>query len=106
MGNQLSLPQTETEYRNALIDAAEVGAEKALIEIGAKSPVIKRTDAERLYHKRTIKILVDAELIEPKKNGERNSAVYFDRIQLLTAIRSYYRIFNYQKPQQNEKSNT
>lgn len=100
MGNDLILPQSETEYRNALIDAAEVGAEKALIEIGAKSPVIKRTEAERTYSKQTIKILLKAELIEPKKTGERNSTVYFDRIQLLTAIRSYYRIMNYTKPQQ------
>jgi hypothetical protein len=100
MGN-LILPQTEVEYRNALIDAAEVGAEKALIEIGSKSPVIKRTDAERTYTKRTIKILLKAELIELKKPGERNSAAHFDRIQLLTAIRSYYRIINYRKLQQN-----
>lgn len=34
---------TDIEYRNALIDAAEVGAEKAIIVIWAKSPVIKRT---------------------------------------------------------------
>lgn len=95
MGTDLSLPQSETEYRNALIDAAEVGAEKALIEIGCKSPIIKRTDAERTYSRRTIKILLDAGLIEAKKTGERNHTVYFDRIQLLTAIRSYYRIMNY-----------
>lgn len=98
MGN-LILPQTEIEYRNALIDAAEVGAEKALIEIGSKSPVIKRTDAERLHSKSLIKTLINAELIVLKKNGGRNSTVYFDRIQLLTAVRTYYRITNY-KPQQ------
>lgn len=56
---------SQTEYRNALIDAAEVGAEKALIEIGAKSPVIKRTEAERTYNKRLIATLIKAELIEP-----------------------------------------
>lgn len=95
MGNQLTLPQTETEYRNALIDAAEVGAEKALIEIGAKSPVIKRKDAERTYTTRLIRTLIQAGMLEPKKEGERNSAVYFDRIQLLTAVKTYYKVINY-----------
>ena len=79
MGNELTLPRSETEYRNALIDAAEVGAEKALIEIGAKSPVIKRKDAERKYTPRIIRILIQAGMLEPKKEGERNSAVYFGR---------------------------
>lgn len=97
---------SQTEYRNALIDAAEVGAEKALIEIGAKSPVIKRTEAERTYNKRLIATLIKAELIDPKKGGERNSAVVFDRIQLLTAVRTYYRIMNYKPQQKNETSNT
>lgn len=97
---------SQTEFRNALIDAAEVGAEKALIEIGAKSPVIKRTEAERVYEKRLISTLIKAGLIDPKKAGTRNSTVYFDRIQLLTAVRTYYRVMNYTKPQQkNEKSN-
>lgn len=96
---------TQTEYRNALIDAAEVGAEKALIEIGAKSPVIKRAEAERIYTKRLVKTLIKADMLELKKTGERNSAVYFDRIQLLTAVRTYYSIITFNKPQQNERSN-
>lgn len=95
----LTLPQTEIEFRNALIDAAEVGAEKALIGIGERSPMIKRTVAERVYEKHTIKSLLDAELISPHKKGSRNATVYFDRLQLITALKTYYRITNYQ-PQQ------
>lgn len=95
----LNLPQTEIEFRNALIDAAEVGAEKALIGIGEKSLLVKRTEAERVNGKHTIKTLLDAELIRPHKEGSRNETVYFDRLQLTIALKTYYRITNYQ-PQQ------
>ena len=90
---------SEIEYRNALIDAAEVGAQKVLIEIGQLSPVIKQKEAERIYKKQTIKALIDADMIKLQKKGERNSAIYIDRLQLITAIKTYYRVMN-TNPQQ------
>lgn len=90
---------SEIEYRNALIDAAEVGAQKALIEIGQVSPVIKRTEAERIYKPNIIKALLKADMIKLQKKGERNSAVYIDRLQLITAVKTYYRVMNI-NPQQ------
>lgn len=90
---------SRTEYLNSLIDAAEVGAQKALIEIGQLSPVIKRTEAERTYKTHIIKALLKAEMIKLYKNGERNSATYFDRLELISAIKTYYKILK-TKPQQ------
>ena len=47
--NSLQLPLTETEYRNALLDAAELGAQKALEQAGILKPYFKLREAQRRF---------------------------------------------------------
>ena len=84
----LSMPQTEIEYRNALIDAAEVGAMKALVEIGELKPFLKLREAYRKYGQGTVKRWIAEGLIEVKKDGDRTSSVRIDRIKLLTVAKT------------------
>lgn len=90
--SNLILPQTEIEYRNALIDAAEVGAAKAMIKVGALSPLIKKTTAEDIYSASIIRKLVKNGLVKLIKQGDRNHTVYLDRIELISAIKTFYQI--------------
>lgn len=78
----ISLPTTETEFRNALVDAAEVGAQKALINVGVLSATIKLADAYRLYGRRQVDAWIEARLIDPIKDGSRNCSVRIDRVQI------------------------
>lgn len=80
----LSLPQTEIEFRNALIDAACVGAQKVLIEIGVLKPFLKQREAYRLYGESVVKRWIKEDLIHPIKDGSRNASVRIDRIEIVT----------------------
>lgn len=51
----LQIPTTEIEYRNALIDAAELGAKMALKEAGLIKPYMKQAEAYRLYGEKIVK---------------------------------------------------
>lgn len=82
------LPQTEIEYRNALIDAAEVGASKILMECGVLKPFLKLREAYRLHGEGTVKRWISEGLINPVKDGPHNSTVRIDRIELLTVART------------------
>ena len=76
------LPKTETEYRNALLDSAEMGAKKVLQEIGYIRPYLKLKEAQRLYGSSDVNRWIKEGLITPKKDGPRNSSVRIDRIQI------------------------
>lgn len=85
----IQLPETEIEYRNALIDAAELGATKALIEIGQLKPYFKLSEANKLYGRSNVKKWIEADLVKPIKHGERNSMVWIDKIQIMTVAKTY-----------------
>lgn len=78
------LPQTEIEFRNALIDAAEIGATKALIQIGQMKPYYKLREAYRLYGESVVKRWIKEGLIRPIKDGNRTASVRIDRVQIET----------------------
>lgn len=81
MGN-LTLPRTETEYRNALLDAAEMGAQKALIEVGLLKPYFKLREAQRRYGEAIVNRWIREGLITPIKDGGRTASVRIDRMQI------------------------
>ncbi|MCE5321295.1 MAG: hypothetical protein LLF93_09395 [Bacteroidales bacterium] len=87
MGN-LILPQTEVEYRNALIDAAEIGATKALIELGITKPYLKLSEAKRKYGPAIVVRWEKEGLITFLKDGNRNASVRIDRIQIETIAKA------------------
>lgn len=88
------LPQTEIDYRNALIDAANIGAMKAMIELGAIKPFLKQREAFRLYGESVVKRWIKEGLIHPIKDGDRTASVRIDRVQIasvaMTANRASY----------------
>ena len=82
------LPLTEIEYRNALIDAAEIGAMKALESIGISKPFLKQREAFRLYGEGQVKRWIKEGLIKPIKDGNRTSSVRISRIQIETLAKT------------------
>lgn len=82
------LPQTEIEYRNALIDAAELGARKALEEVGMIKPYLKLREAQRLYGISIVNRWIQEGLINTIKDGTRNASVRINRIQIETVAKT------------------
>lgn len=88
------LPQTEIEYRNALIDAAEIGATKALVQIGQLKPFYKIVEANKIFGKAKVKMWHEMGLIKFHKQGQNNSRVWIDKIEIITVAKTY-RNFNF-----------
>jgi hypothetical protein len=65
----LRLPETETEFRNALVDAAELGALKALAHVGALKPYISMREAFRRYGEAIVKRWIDEGIVTPHQDG-------------------------------------
>ena len=89
----MRLPETEIEYRNALIDAAEIGATKALIQIGQLKPYLKLREAFRLYGEGIVNRWIKEGLINPIKDGDRNASVRICRIEIETVAKTCNRSF-------------
>jgi hypothetical protein len=82
------LPQTETEYRNALIDAAELGARKALEAVGLIKPYLKLREAQRLYGISVVNRWILEGLVKTIKDGTRNASVRINRLQIETVAKT------------------
>jgi hypothetical protein len=82
------LPQTETEYRNALIDAAELGARKALEVAGLIKPYLKLREAQRLYGSSVVNRWILEGLVSAIKDGTRNASVRINRVQIETVAKT------------------
>ena len=84
----LRMPQTELEYRNALVDAAEAGATKALMDVGLLKPYLKIREAQRLYGEAIVNRWIREGLVRVIKDGTRNASVRIDRLEPLTVART------------------
>lgn len=82
------LPESEIEYRNALIDAAELGARKALEAVGMIKPYLKLREAQRLYGSSIVNRWIQEGLINTIKDGTRNASVRINRIQIETVSKT------------------
>lgn len=71
---------------SATFEAAKRGVEVGLIEAGVISPVISQKEAYRIFTQSTIKRLRSKNLIFPRKTGERNSKILYERKQIAEAI--------------------
>ena len=83
----MTIPRTEIEFRNALIDAAELGAKRALEMAGVVSTSIRLVDANRLYGIATIRRWTKQGVIHPVKRGMNNAAVWIARAELDAATK-------------------
>lgn len=84
----MRLPQTDIEFRNALADAAELGAKKALEGAGLLRPYLKLSEAKRIYGAATVKRWIKERLILPVKDGDSTSTVRIDRLQIETVAKT------------------
>lgn len=78
----MRLPETEHEYLNSMVDVAELGARKILIELGLSKPYMKLREAYRVYGENVVKRWIAEGLLDVKKDGPRNASVRLDRMQL------------------------
>jgi hypothetical protein len=76
----MRLPQSETEYLNALVDAADLGAQKALIEADVIKPFLSLREAHRKYGQAVVNRWIKEGLIRPGKDGENNAKIRIDRL--------------------------
>jgi hypothetical protein len=84
----LRIPETELEFRNALIDAAEVGAKKALVEAGRLTPFLKLKESQKMYGASVVNRWIKEGLITTIKDGSHNASVRIDRIQIETIAKT------------------
>lgn len=70
----------------ATYEVAKRATEVALVELGVISPVISERQAYRIFTVSTIKRLRSKNLIFPRKTGERNSKILYERKQIAEAI--------------------
>jgi len=84
----IQLPKSEIEFRNALIDAAEIGATKALIHIGQLKPYVKLREAQKMHGTAIVNRWIKEQLLTPIKDGTRNASVRINRIELETIAKT------------------
>lgn len=84
----LKLPQSRVEYVNALIDAAELGAAKALEKVGYSKPYLKEREAKRLYGPAVVERWIKEGLITPVKDGNKTASKRISRTQIEAVAKS------------------
>lgn len=91
----MRLPRTETEYLNSLVDAAELGARKALQDSGLAKSYISLREAYRLYGTGHVKRWIKEGLISPIKDGVNTSTVRIDKLKIeAVSMTSKHMIFS------------
>ena len=78
----IPLPQNQTEFLNALVDAAELGAKKALVTAGAIRGDVSIRQAERLAGAARFRRWRSAGLIAVEKDGIGNMKGRVDLLNL------------------------
>lgn len=70
------------QLKNLMSDAAELGADKALVESGVLKPFLTQTEAWKIYGRGTVDRWIKEGLIIPQKDGGKNAMVRLDRMTL------------------------
>lgn len=70
---------TTFELKNLLIQAAELGAKKALLEVGAIKPVMSKQEAYRKINQNTVDRAIENGTLKTTKKGGKTSKVWIDR---------------------------
>jgi hypothetical protein len=78
----MRLPESITDYANALVDFSEMGAQKALIEMGRLKPYMSLNEANRKYGKALVNRWIKEGLVHIIKDGPRNARIRIDRIEI------------------------
>ena len=78
----------QSHLRIMLAEAAELGAIRALAQAGVIKPFLTQAEAFRQYGRTTVESWVRAGLIQSHKDGDFNSQVRLDRVQLEALAKS------------------
>ena len=73
---------THKELLGLLSEAAEAGANKALIESGALKPFISKNQADKSYGRRNVDRWIREGLVIAIKDGTNSSSVRIDRVKI------------------------
>lgn len=87
---------TDIEYRRALMDAAEIAAQKVLVATGNLKPYLSLNQCYKMYGRGTVDRWIREGLITPIKDGDANSKVRIERIQIETVAKSSNRVSYFQ----------
>ena len=79
---------TDIEYRRAMLDAAEIAAQKVLVSTGQLKPYMSLRQAYKLYGERNVERWRKEGLIKAVKDGDRNSKVRIDRLEIESVART------------------
>lgn len=70
-----------------LREAAQLGAKDALVQAGLLSPYLTQNAAYKLYGRRTVVGWIKEGKIIAHKNGDKNSKVQLDRLELESLVK-------------------
>lgn len=79
---------TDAEYRRAMMDAAEIAAQKVLVATGNLKPFLTQIQAYKMYGRGTVDRWIKEGLITPIKDGAATSRVRIDRLQIEAVART------------------
>lgn len=84
----LKIPESRIEYVNALIDAAELGAKRALEGAGLLKPYLSVSEAGRIYGRSVVDRWIKEELLKVLKDGNASSKCRISRLQIEAVAKS------------------
>jgi hypothetical protein len=73
---------TRGQLSELLLDAAELGAQKALIGAGLLKPYLSKSQAFRRYGRKIVERWLAERLITPRKDGTDSASWRLDRVEL------------------------
>jgi hypothetical protein len=79
---------TEVQMRIMMLETAELAAQKVLVATGQLKPHLSLKEAQCIHGKSIVNRWIKEGLVRPIKDGEGNTKVRIDRIQLEAVART------------------
>lgn len=86
---------SETLLRNLLMDAAELGAKKALVQTGLLKPFLSKSEAYKLHGRKIVDRWIGEGLVKLIKDGPNGAKMRIDRLELETVAKTSNRTYYY-----------
>ncbi|WP_139125753.1 MerR family transcriptional regulator [Arcticibacter eurypsychrophilus] len=71
-----------TQLRALMVDAAEVGAKKAITDLGISKPFISKAEACKLFGRATVENWMNKKLIQPQRDQSGKFTYRISRLEL------------------------
>ena len=79
---------SEVDLRRLLTDVAEIAVQKTLIATGNLKPYISLNQAYKMYGRSTVDRWAEKGLVKLLKDGDKNSRVRIDRVEIETVAKT------------------